>query len=66
MTLLLLFLLIEPWIRFLMTIDVTEKLENAAWMTYPEAIVILLSLWFLRHLWWEQGNILEASQSNEL
>lgn len=60
-TLLLLFLLVEPWIRFLMTIDAIEKLENAAWMTYPEAIVILLSLWFMRHLWWEQGNILEVA-----
>lgn len=56
--LLLLFLLIEPWIRFIMTLDAAEKLENTAWMTYPEAIVMLLSLWFMRHIWWTQGDVL--------
>ena len=60
-SLLLLFLLIEPWVRFMLTIDFETKLENAAWMTYPEATIILISLWLTRHLWWTEGNVLKAS-----
>ncbi|MGB7342383.1 MAG: glycosyltransferase family 87 protein, partial [Phototrophicaceae bacterium] len=55
---LLLVVMIEPWIRFFLTLDYETTLESWV-MAYPEPIVVLLSLWFTRQLWWEKGNLLQ-------
>ncbi|MGJ3240820.1 MAG: glycosyltransferase family 87 protein [Anaerolineae bacterium] len=48
---LLLIVLIEPWVRFILTLDYGEKLESA-WMIFPEPVLVLISLWLTRQLWW--------------
>lgn len=61
---LLLLILIEPWLRFLFTLEAGEQLES--WIIYfPEPLILLISFWVFRQLWWTKGNILRPSSPIE-
>ncbi|MEM9949974.1 MAG: glycosyltransferase family 87 protein [Chloroflexota bacterium] len=60
----LLVILVEPWIRFLLTLEAESQLEH--WFIYfPEPIVILVSLWIFRELWWTDGSVLRHTKEVE-
>ncbi|MEL6407708.1 MAG: glycosyltransferase family 87 protein [Chloroflexota bacterium] len=56
---------IGSWVLFATTVDRETTLES--WiMAYPEPILVLVSLWFTRHEWWERGAVLQPASESKL